>query len=58
MVEPVFDHKVKDIKISNIHFAFNNMELIKLLKNRGRAIANAKMDKKKEYEEKIDQLQK
>jgi hypothetical protein len=48
--------KITEVKIADISFAFNNAELINLLKERGGHIVRQKYDKMREVEAKISQL--
>jgi hypothetical protein len=45
-----------DIKIADIAFAYDNAELIKLLRTRGQHIVNQRFDKQKEVEQEISDL--
>lgn len=45
--------KITEVKIADISFAFNNAELINLLKERGGHIVRQKYDKMREVEAKI-----
>jgi hypothetical protein len=45
--------KISEVKIADISFAFNNAELINLLKERGGHIVRQKYDKMREVEAKI-----
>ena len=53
--KPVFMN-TEAIRISHIYFAFNNPELIALLRKRGSAIANANHEKEQDLERQIDRL--
>ena len=53
--KPVFMN-TDTIRISHIYFAFNNPELIALLRKRGYAIANANHEKEQDMERQIDRL--
>ena len=48
--------KIQEVKIADIVFAFNNADLINLLKERGGHIVRQKYDKMREVEAKISQL--
>lgn len=50
------DQRVERIKISMLTFAFDNADLINLLKQRGLAIKLEKYDKMREINKKIDEL--
>lgn len=50
--------KINEVKIAEIVFAFNNSQLINLLKQRGAAIINQKYDTMREIEKKITDLKK
>ena len=52
------DEKVERIKIAVTTFAFDNAELILLLKERGAAIASDNFNKMRELDTKINQLKK
>lgn len=45
------DNKLKEVKIADIVFAFNNRELIQLLRERGAHIMYQRYDKMREVEE-------
>lgn len=51
-----FDEDVDTIKIANTTFAFNNAELINLLKQRGAAISTNKFELMRELDKEIDAL--
>lgn len=48
--------KINQVKIADIAFAFNNAELIQLLRLRGSHIMYQRYDKMREVEKKISQL--
>ena len=53
--KPVFS-ETTDIRIANIFFAFNNAELVSLLRKRGEFIVQANEGKEKEIDERISAL--
>lgn len=50
------DEPVEEVKIAVTTFAFNNSEMIDLLKQRGTAIKAEKWDKQREIEKQMDKL--
>lgn len=50
------DYKVPNTEIADIVFAYNNQDLLALLRERGNAIGYNQFDKQREVEKKINEL--